>query len=62
MIFGTIMGSILEFFFENSKWVHLRELSKKLGLSTFSTKKYLDILVKEKILVERREGNMIEPY
>ena len=37
---------------------YLREIAKKLKISVFSSKKYLDYFVKEKILTERRQANL----
>jgi predicted nucleotidyltransferase len=58
MIFeNTIMGKLLVFFYRNSyEELYLRQLSKRLRLSTFSVKTYADELVKEGILLETRRG------
>lgn len=50
---------VLEYFFENPyKEVYLRDLAKKIHVSVFAAKKSLDKLVKEGILLERREGKL----
>lgn len=58
MIFeNTIMGKLLVFFYRNSyEELYLRQLSRRLRLSTFSVKTYVDELVKEGILLETRRG------
>lgn len=54
-----IQLKILKFFLENPyEEVYLRELSKKLKLSPFAIKKYLDILFKENIILEERKANL----
>ncbi|RLJ00361.1 MAG: hypothetical protein DRP03_00510 [Candidatus Aenigmatarchaeota archaeon] len=50
---------ILEFFIRNPyQRVYLRELAKKLKLSPFTTKRYVDVLVREKFIYEEREAKM----
>jgi predicted nucleotidyltransferase len=51
------LGKILKFFYENPyEEIYLRQLAKKLNLSSFSVKRYLDILVEEKMVNEIRKG------
>lgn len=48
-----------EFFLTNPyKEVYIRELAKKLKISPFATKKYADILVKERLILEERRANL----
>ena len=48
-----------EFFLGNPyKEFYIRELSKKLKISPFATKKYADILVKEKLILEEKRANL----
>jgi len=50
---------ILWFFIDNPyEEVYLRELAKKLSLSVFAIKKYVDILVDEKLVLEYRRANL----
>ncbi len=59
MEFDTPFWKIIKYFFGNPyEEIHLRKLSKKTKVSTFSTKQIIDYLVKEKIVLEKREGNM----
>lgn len=60
MIFETMpMGKILKFFFEEpNREVYLRELAKHLNTSLFTTKKCLDRLVEEGLILERKNGKM----
>jgi len=59
MNLDTATLKVLSYFFSHPyKEIHLRELSRKTGLSTFSVKRVVDMLVEEKILEERRRGNM----
>jgi predicted nucleotidyltransferase len=56
---STTIGKILKYFYENpNEEIYLRELAKKLKISTFSVKKYLDGLVSENMVVEHRKGKM----
>lgn len=49
----------VEFFLTNPyKEFYIRELAKKLSLSPFATKKYSDILVKEKFILEDKRANL----
>ena len=49
----------VKFFLENPyDEVYLRELSKKLKISAFATKKYADILIKEDLILEERKANL----
>ena len=64
MIFNTTSMKIFSFFFNNPyKQIHLRELSRKTKTSIYSTKTIVDDLVKQKILIENRQGNqrLIKP-
>lgn len=48
-----------EFFLGNPyKEFYIRELAKKLKISPFATKKYADILVKEKLILEEKRANL----
>ena len=50
---------ILKFFLDNPYYeVYLRELAKKLKLSPFAAKKYLDLLLKENLITEERKANL----
>lgn len=50
---------VVKFFLENPyEEVYLRQLAKKLGLSTFAIKKYADLLVKENLVREERKANL----
>ena len=50
---------ILNFFIEHPyQEVYLRELAKKLRLSPFAIKKYLDLLLKENLIIEERKANL----
>ena len=53
------MPKVLVFFIENPyEEVYLREISKKIKISPYTAKKYLDRLVKDKLIVEERKGNL----
>lgn len=59
MNFSTSIWKVLQYFLDNPyEEVYLRELARKTGVSSFSTKQAVDNLVKEKILLEKRRGNM----
>ena len=59
MKFDTPLWKVLQFFFSHPyKEVYLRELARKANVSVFSAKQAVDGLVKKKILVERKNGNM----
>jgi len=50
---------MLKFFLENPfKEVYLRELAKKLKISPFATKKYADMLAKEKLILSQKKANL----
>lgn len=50
---------ILKYFLENPyQEVYLRELAKKLKISPFAVKKYLDIMLKDKLIAEERKANL----
>jgi hypothetical protein len=54
-----MLVKVLGFFIENPySEIHLRGLSKKLGISAFAAKKYLDYLVSEKVVAEERRANL----
>ena len=58
MIFNTASMKIMQYFFDNPyETIHLRELSRKAKISIFSAKKIADELVKQKILIEKKQGN-----
>lgn len=49
----------VKFFLENPyEEVYLRQLAKKLNLSSFAIKKYADLLVKEDLIKEERKANL----
>ena len=56
---GFKIIEILKYFFDNpySK-IYIRELARKLKISSSIVKKYVDFLLKEKILIEEREANL----
>jgi|SRR3989344_3828258 len=50
---------ITKFFLENPyDEVYLREIAKKIKISPFAAKKYIDILLKENIIQEERKANL----
>ena len=50
---------ILKFFLENPyDEVYLRELAKKLKISPFAVKMYIDFLVREDLVKEERKANL----
>jgi predicted nucleotidyltransferase len=50
---------ILEIFYKNkNKPMHLRELSRKINLKEGSISRHLNYLLKEKILIYEKEGNL----
>lgn len=54
-----IFLKVVKFFLENPyEEVYLRQLAKKLNLSSFAIKKYSDLLVKENLLKEERKANL----
>ena len=54
-----ILIKITRFFLENPyNEVYLRELARKLRLSPFATKKYVDLLIKEGLIKEERKANL----
>ncbi len=55
----SLMLKTARFFMENPyKEVFLRELAKKLRISVFAVKKYLDLLVNEEFIKEERKANL----
>ena len=55
----SIIIKLVKYFLENPyQEFYLRELARKLKLSPFSIKKYADILIKEKIILEERKANL----
>ena len=49
----------LKFFLENPyQEVYLRQLAKKINLSSFAIKKYADLLIKEDFIKEERKANL----
>jgi predicted nucleotidyltransferase len=49
---------IMQYFFDRPyDQIHLRELSRRTETSIFSTKKNIDDLIKQKVLIEKRQGN-----
>jgi len=58
MIFNTTSMKILQYFFDNPyEQIHLRGLSRKSKISVYATKKIVDDLVNQKILIDNRLGN-----
>ena len=54
-----IFLKVVKFFLENPyEEVYLRQLAKKLNLSSFAIKKYADLLVKENFIKEERKANL----
>jgi|SRR3989344_1895731 len=54
-----ILLKMLKFFLKNPyKEVYLRELAKALKISPFASKKYIDMLTKESIIIEERKANL----
>lgn len=50
---------ILNYFIENPYGeVYLRELAKKLKLSPFSIKKYVDLFIEEDLVIEEKRANL----
>jgi len=50
---------VLNFFLENPyKEMYLRELAKKLQLSPFAIKKYVDLLIKEGLVKDEKKANL----
>lgn len=50
---------IIRFFFDNPyKEFYLRELAKKIKLSPFAIKKYMDIFIREGLVLEERKANL----
>ncbi|HEC77358.1 MAG TPA: nucleotidyltransferase domain-containing protein [Thermoplasmatales archaeon] len=59
MEFDTPLWKVLQLFFSNPYHeVYLRELARKADASVFSVKRIVDELVKEGMLLERKNGNM----
>jgi len=59
MKFNSSVWEVLFYFFSHPyKEVYLRELARKANVSIFSAKQAVDELVREKILLERKNGNM----
>ena len=58
MIFNTASMKIMNYFFNKPyEQIHLRELSRKTNTSIYATKKIIDDLVDQKIMIEKRQGN-----
>ena len=54
-----IFLKVVKFFLENPyEEVYLRQLARKLNLSSFAIKKYADLLVKENFIKEDRKANL----
>jgi len=59
MKFNPSVWEVLFYFFSHPyEEVYLRELARKANVSVFSAKQAVDELVKEKVLLERKNGNM----
>lgn len=55
----NILLEIVSFFIKHSyEEFYLRELSRKLKISVFATKKYLDSLVNENFITEEKKANL----
>ena len=51
--------NFVEFFLDNPYGeVYIRELARKLKISPFAVKKYTDILLEERLILEERKGNL----
>ena len=49
----------LGYFFDNPyEEIHLREIARKLKLSPFAAKKYLDLLQKKSLILDERKANL----
>jgi predicted nucleotidyltransferase len=58
MIFNTTSMKIMKYFFNKPyEKIHLRELSRRTNTSIYSTKKIVDDLVKQEIILEKWQGN-----
>jgi len=58
MIFNATTMKIMQYFFDNPyEQIHLRGLSRKTKVSIYSTKKVIDHLIDQKIIIEKRQGN-----
>ena len=58
MIFNTASMKLMQYFFDNPyEQIHLRGLSRETKISVYSTKKIVDALVDQKILIDDRLGN-----
>ena len=54
-----IFLKVVKFFLDNPfEEVYLRQLAKKLKLSSFAIKKYADLLIKENFIKEERKANL----
>ena len=54
-----LLIKVLNFFLENPyQEAYLRELAKKLKLSPFAIKKYVDILIKEELVKDEKKANL----
>ena len=51
--------NLIEFFFKNPYIeIHLRDLSRRLKLSPYATKIYVDYLIKNKLILEDKRANL----
>lgn len=49
----------LSYFLENPySEVYIRELAKKINISPFAAKKYVDLLIKETLVIDERKANL----
>ena len=58
MIFNTVSMKVVQYFINNPyDQIHLRELSRRLKISIYSTKKISDEFVNQQLLIEKKQGN-----
>ncbi len=50
---------VIEYFLKTSKEIHVKELARQLKISPQTANHYLKFYTKEKILKERKEGNLL---
>ncbi len=54
-----IIIKVVEFFLENPfREVYLRQLAKELKLSPYATKKYVDLLARENLIISQKKANL----
>ena len=59
MLFNTASMKTMQYFFNHPYTkIHLRELSRQTNISIFATKKIIDDLINQHILIEIKQGNL----